>query len=159
MVPAHAQVRFVDGHIFVGHADSNHLVPIDARSGADSTPTANDPVQLLLIACAGCVGIDVVDYLHTSRKKIRSLVLKVEAVRFPDPPKVIRSLGFHLTVAGDEMNDDLVKRAITVSLTKYCSVSLSLDRSVQFSARAMVNDREVPQWEIARDPAIYSRVT
>lgn len=137
--------------------NSSHWIPIDTAAASGGDGGANDPVQLLIIAAAGCSAIDITDFLHKSRKSFRDFVLHIEAVRFPTPPKIIRSLKYHLQLTGADIEDDLIKRAFQLSLTKYCSVSLSLDRSVTFHARATLNDREIPEWEIARDAALFSR--
>jgi putative redox protein len=159
VVPTTAVVRFVEGHTFVGKSNANHLVPIDTSESGGGGAGANDPVQLLVIACAGCVAIDTVDIIRKAHKEISRLTMRVSATRFPEPPKVMRSLDFHIEVDGEDIDEVLVRRAVTLSLTKYCSVSLSVDRSVQFAARATINGQEIPAWSIERDPSIYARVT
>jgi putative redox protein len=157
VVPTQAKLQYIDGHTFVAKANSNHLIPLDTGEASGGGGGANDPVQLLVTACAGCVAIDVVDIVRKARHEIRRFTMEISATRFPTPPKIIKALEFHAIVDGETIDEAIVQRAINLSLTKYCTVSLSLDRSVGFTARATINGQETPAWSIARDPAVYER--
>ncbi|MBI5059769.1 OsmC family protein [candidate division KSB1 bacterium] len=157
MVPTSAKVRFLEGNTLIGKANSNHLIPIDTAESSGGGGGANDPVQLLVTACAGCVAIDVVNIIRKARHEIRRLIIDVSATRFPAPPKVLRTLEFHATIDGEGIGEPIVRRALNLSLTNYCSVSLSLDRSIGFTVGATINGQEIPAWSILRDPAIYAR--
>jgi putative redox protein len=148
-------IRHVDGHTFVARSDSNHWIPFDTGTASGGTAAANDPVQLLTIACGGCVSIDVVNHLKKSRKDFTSFEMELDINRAETTPKIIRGLCFHVLVSGEDISEDLVHRAIELSLTKYCSVSLSLDRSVRFRARITLNGQRGETWDIPRDPSLY----
>jgi putative redox protein len=150
-------IRHVDGHTFVAKSESNHWIPFDTGAASGGFGAANDPFQLFIIACGGCVSIDVVDILKKSRKEFHLYELDVEATRAENHPRIVRSLNFHARVNGDEITEDLVKRALELSLTKYCSVSQSVDRSVPFKARITLNGKRGETWEIPRDPSLYDR--
>lgn len=157
MVPTKVNVHYVQGHLFVGKSNSDHWVTIDTASQSGGEDGAADPVQYLVLACAGCSAIDITDFLKKSRKSIQSFALNVEADRFPEPPKILRRLTYHAVVESSDTTEELLVRAINLSLTKYCSVSLSLDRSVNFFARATLNGQEIPSWEVPRDPTLFER--
>lgn len=127
MATAKAFVRHVEGFTLIGKAASDHWVPVDSDSISNLRPAANNPVQLLLIACAGCVMTDVVDILTKGRHEFSQMEMEMEAVR----------------------------RAVELSLTKYCSVSLSLDRSTRFFARITLNGTSGEPWEILRNFELY----
>ena len=72
-------------------------------------------------------------------------------------PKSCAGFCFHAIVDGPDITLAQVRRALDLSLTRYCSVSLSLDRSIRFKARITLNGVRGETWEIARDEAIYAR--
>jgi putative redox protein len=144
-------LKYLDGHTFVAKSDSNHWIPLDTGEKSGGSAAASDPFQLLTIAATGCCAIDVVDILKKSRKEIRALEIETEIERVNSVPKVLRSLHFHLRVHGEEFTPDQIRRAIELSLTKYCSVALSLDRSVRFSAQFTLNGVTSEPWNIQRE--------
>jgi len=150
-------IRHVDGHAFMAKSDSNHWIPFDTGVPSGGSGAANDPVQLFIIACGGCVSIDVVNFLKKSRKDVTLYELDLEATRAETQPRIVRALSFNAKVNGENISEDLVKRALELSLTKYCSVSLSLDRSVIFKARVTLNGVRGELFEIPRDAALYDR--
>lgn len=150
-------IRHVDGHTLVAKSDSNHWVPLDTGTASGGTAAANDPFQLFMIGCGGCSLVDVVDILAKSRKNPTRLELFMDVARAETIPKVIRKLSLSFHVDGPDITVELVRRAIELSLTKYCSASLSLDRSVIFEALITLNGYAHEPFEIARDAAIFER--
>ena len=148
-------IRQVDGHTLMANSDSNHWIPLDTATVSSGTGAANEPFQLFVIACGGCMLIDVVDILTKSRKNPTRLELNVEAVRAETAPKILRRISFDLRVDGPNISIETVRRAIELSLTKYCSASLSLDRSIIFEARITLNETAHEPFEIPRNAALF----
>jgi putative redox protein len=152
-----AHIRHASGHTFLAKAESNHWLPMDSALAPGEPFAANNPVQILVMACGGCVSIDIIDILKKSRKDVTRYEMEVEATRAESNPKILKSLCFHALVDGPGITFELMQRALELSLTKYCSVSLSLDRSVKFKARITLNGDRSETWEIPRNPAIFER--
>jgi len=136
-------------------ADSNHWIPIDTGTASGGTAGASDPFQLFLIGVGACSLVDVVDILTKGRKEIRELNLEVEVKRSERHPKVVRAVRYHFQISGEDVTLDVARRAIELSLTKYCSVSLSLDRSVTFTVHLALNGEESQPFEIERDASVF----
>lgn len=110
------------------------------RFGATSASTAivvdgdsvagPSPVQLLAIALASCMAIDVVDILGKGRHRFTSFRTTLSGVRAPEPPRRLLSvdLRFHLHGAVPEA---AVARAVSLSREKYCSVWHSLRQDIE----------------------------
>jgi putative redox protein len=147
----------VDGHTLVAKSDSNHWIPLDTGTASGGTAGANDPFQLFIIACGGCTLVDVVDILTKGRKNPTRLELNVEAVRAEAVPKILRKLSFDYRVDGPDISAETVRRAVELSLTKYCSASLSLDRSIIFEVRITLNGETHEPFIIPRDTALFDR--
>ena len=152
-----AHIRQVDGHTLMAKSDSNHWIPLDTGAASGGTGAANDPFQLFVIACGGCTLMDVVDILAKGRKTLTRLELNMEATRAETVPKILRKLSFHYDVDGPDLSVETVRRAIELSLTKYCSASLSLDRSIVFEARITLNGEAHEPFIIPRDAALFGR--
>jgi len=146
-----AILRYVDGHVFVAKSDSNHWVPIDTGTASGGTNAANDPFQLFVIGFSGCSMVDIVDILKKSRKNMSKLEMHVDVTRAETIPKIIRAIEFHLHAEGDDTALDTLKRALELSLTKYCSASISLDRTIPFAGRISLNGKTSESWSIIRD--------
>ncbi len=109
------------------------------RGGAPGGPTivldadAKDgpgPMLGLLIAAAGCTGADVVSILEKSQVKLRKYLTTIAGVRAEDHPKRYRSIHLDFTLAGDGLDEAKARRAIDLSITKYCSVFNSLNPDI-----------------------------
>lgn len=98
--------------------------------------------------------MDLVFILGKARKSFTRFEMEVEALRAETHPRRIVSLHFHATFAGELTGDDITK-AMNLSLTKYCSVSLSLDRSVEFKASYTCNGTPGPEWIVPRNLETY----
>jgi putative redox protein len=136
-------------------ADSNHWIPLDTEATSGGTGGANNPFQLFLIGVGACSLVDVVDILTKGRKSVRELALDVEVKRAETHPKIVRAAHYHFRIAGDDITADAARRAIELSLTKYCSASLSLDRSVTFTVHLTLNGEAFEPRVVPRDPDLY----
>jgi putative redox protein len=114
----------------------------DTRFGVTSGPNAlvldgagdagPSSTQVLLIALAGCMAIDVLTILQKGRHGLTGLRATIAGERAPDPPRrfVRVSLGFHI---GGEVPAAAVERAIALSREKYCSVWHSLRQDIELT--------------------------
>ena len=87
------------------------------------------PKSLLLSGLAGCSGIDVVDILKKMRVTFSDLSIDVEAELTEEHPKVFKDIFITYTIRTDPSNEDKVKKAIDLSLEKYCGVSAMLKKN------------------------------
>ncbi len=140
---------------FLAKADSNHWVPFDAGPVSGGTNGANSPFEALVLACGGCVSMDMVFILGKSRKTFTRFDMEVQATRAETHPRRLTSLHFHAQLDGQDLTPDSVEKALTLSLTKYCAVSLSLDRSVPFTASFTINGVPGAEWSVERNPSLY----
>ena len=128
-----ATVRWAGRMTFVGKAGTNHLVPMDTSPEFDGDDSATKPLELLLIALGGCTGMDVVPLLKKMRQDVTAVELNITAERSEDHPKVYTRIDLEYVVAGRNLEEDKVKRAVELSQEKYCSVSAILKKSCPVS--------------------------
>ncbi len=121
----HATLTWTNGLAFEGGAPDGPSVTIDGDAAQGPSPMIT-----LLLAAAGCTGADVVSILEKMRVGLSSFRIEVTGTRREEQPKryVALHLVFHL--AGRDLDETRARRAINLSLEKYCSVVHSLARDI-----------------------------
>ncbi len=84
------------------------------------------PMELLLASVAGCSGVDVVLILNKMRVPFTDLRITVEGWRRDEHPRVYTRVFLTYHVWGQGLNPQDVKRAVRLSLEKYCSASATV---------------------------------
>lgn len=109
------------GHAFDSYQNNSK---IEIESGAGFGPKA-----LLLTGLAGCSGIDVVDLLEKMRVPFTDLVIDAEAEQTDEHPRVFKTIHLTYRIKTEEENRDKIKKAIDLSLEKYCGVAAMLKKN------------------------------
>ncbi len=128
-----AKVTLVDGMQFVGSADSGHAVVMDAAPTVGGSNTGSSPMELLLMAFGGCSGMDVISILRKKKQHVSKLELNVKGEQAKDHPHIYTSIHIEYVITGKDISEDAVKRAIELSLEKYCSVGATLGRAAKIT--------------------------
>jgi len=87
------------------------------------------PKALLLSGLAACSGIDVVDILEKMRVEFSDFVIDAEAEQTEEHPKVFKDILVTYRIRTAAENEDKVRKAINLSLEKYCGVSAMLKKN------------------------------
>ena len=87
------------------------------------------PKALLLAGLGGCSGIDVVDILQKMRVEFSNFEIDVETTQTEENPKVFNDIFITYKIKTNKKNEDKVKKAIDLSLEKYCGVSAMLQKN------------------------------
>jgi len=121
-------VRWLDELRFEGGAPGRPPILVDGNSAA-----ATSPVELLLVAAATCTAADVVPILQKQRVALRALEIAVQGTRRETEPRRYTALHFRFTITGAGADEAKARRAIDLSLEKYCSVVASLAPDIRIS--------------------------
>ncbi len=98
------------------------------------------PTELLLISMGSCTSDDVLSILKKMRQEVRSYSCEVDGLKKDDPPRVLKYANVTYRFYGN-INPDNARKAIHLSLKKYCSVSIMLERGgVNVSYSMFIND-------------------
>ena len=92
-------------------------------------------MELVALASAGCTASDVISILQKKQQQVTQFEVNVAAVRAADHPKVFTEIDLEYVVTGHDIDPKAVERAIDLSLTKYCSVNLMLEKAVKINHR------------------------
>ena len=88
------------------------------------------PMELVLMALAGCTGMDTADILRKKRQQVESMEVRARGTRAEDHPRVYTAIELEYVVSGADVSEEAVARSIELSMNKYCSVSAMLAPSV-----------------------------
>ena len=119
-------------HEFDSYHDENKI-QIDGDKGNGYGPKA-----LLLAGLAGCSGVDVVDILEKMRVDFSDLVIETEAEQTDEHPKVFTEILVTFRFKTDSKNEDKVRKAIELSLEKYCGVSAMLRKNSPINYKLVI---------------------
>jgi len=87
------------------------------------------PKALLLSGLAGCSGIDVIDILGKMKVSFSHFSMEVEADQTEEHPKVYKEILIIYRMKTEAENEEKIKKAIELSLDKYCGVSAMLKKN------------------------------
>ena len=90
------------------------------------------PMESVLMAAAACSSIDVEIFLKKMRQDFDKIEVDVKSKRVDDVPAVFESIHLHYTIYGD-VKEEKAKKAVSMSMDKYCSVSIMLKSSVEIT--------------------------
>lgn len=120
-------VRWTQNLQFVGlDADKRSLV-LDGLPEAGGEGTGFRPMQLLLIALAGCTAMDVASILRKQRQDLTALEVFATGHRVEEHPRIFDQIRVEYVLRGRNLDRASIEHAISLSETKYCSVAAMLD--------------------------------
>ncbi len=109
------------GLAFSGSAEGKPPIAVDSDG-----KTGPGPMEVLLLALAGCTGGDVVSILEKMKFPVKALSVEVAGERRAEHPKRYTSIVLTYRVNAPRAPEERVRHAIDLSLEKYCSVTHSL---------------------------------
>ena len=128
-----ARVKWVENTLMVGQSESGHAVAMDGPPDAGGENLGLRPMEMILLGMGGCTQFDVVHILRKSRKEVTLCEVEMEAERAESEPKVFTRIHVHFRVAGPDLTEKAVERAVNLSAEKYCSASIMLGKSVEIT--------------------------
>jgi putative redox protein len=123
-----AQLNWRSGLEFEGHTPKGATTIIDGDG--KSTP---GPMPTLLLTAAACASTDVVMMLEKMRVKLASLTVDLTGTRREEEPRRYVAIALNYRMRGEGLDEAKARRAVDLSIQKYCSVIHSLAPDIQLS--------------------------
>lgn len=130
-------IRVNNSFHYEAHTDDKITVDIDANSEIGGEGKGARPMELLLMGVAGCASIDLGLILKKQKQELTDYKVEVTAERNDNLARNFKSINLHFILFGD-LEDFKVASAIDLTLTKYCSAVLSLDKEVEITSTYMI---------------------
>lgn len=132
--------------IFTGRTNEGYELEFDAHVQWGCKPT-----DALLLSLAGCMGIDVVTFLQKMKVGLAGFRIEITGQRNPTPPQYFKTVEIILKIAGKNLDEKKVERAVSLSHEKYCSVYNSLRKDMVVKVKWLLEDREPGKEEVITD--------
>ena len=130
--------RINDDYLFECKNAVGNTILLNNNSQSESSEGVS-PMETILMAVAGCSGIDMVSILKKQRQEITKFSAEVEGERIEvDEAKPFKSIKVKFFLEG-EIDPKKAKKAGELSFEKYCSVSKTLEPNVEISYEVSVN--------------------
>lgn len=133
------QVEWRGGLSFETEVDGFKIM-LDARSEAGGNSRGPRPKPLMMVALAGCTGMDVASLLKKMRIEVESLKVSVEGELTEEHPRHYVSMHILYDFKGKDLPLDKLQRAVELSQDKYCGVSESYRKAMKLSYEIKVTD-------------------
>lgn len=122
-----AKLTYTGGLQFVAQAGSGHAIVLDSDPAVGGQNSGLRPMELLAIGLGGCSGMDVASILRKKKEKLTGLEISVEGKKAEDYPQKYTDMHIEFVVKGRDISEEAVKKAIDLSMNKYCSVKATLE--------------------------------
>ena len=121
-----ARIKWVENVMFVAESGTGHAIVLDGAAESGGKNLGMRPMELMALGVGSCSSYDVVTILKKARQKITSCEAEISSKRVDSTPAVFESIHLHFKVAGSELSEKQVERAIELSADQYCSASIML---------------------------------
>ena len=127
-----AHVALVEGDRFTATTGSGGHTPLEPTN--DAAPTgAISPMEALLVALGGCLGMSVAPILRKKRQQVTRYEVHVSGAVSERLPRVFETITVEHVIAGSDLDASAIERALTLAETRYCGVSAMLRTSVEIT--------------------------
>ena len=134
--------RINDDYLFECTNSVGNSILLDNLSASENSKGVS-PMESLLMAVAGCSGIDMVSILKKQRQEITDFKAEVEGERVEvDEAKPFKTIMLKFFVEGN-IDPKKAERAAALSFEKYCSVSKTLEPNVTVNYEVYVNGEKI----------------
>jgi putative redox protein len=131
--------RLNTAYHFEATNDTGNTVQMDGSPDIGGENLGARPMQLVLMALAGCTSIDVVSILKKMKQQVDTYDVVVEAQREEGKvPSLFTEIHIQYVLTG-VLDRERVHHAIELSAEKYCSVSKILEPTAKITWGFTVN--------------------
>ena len=114
---------------FEAKDENGHVVRMDSNPSSGGLDFGVRPMQMLLMGLGGCSAIDVIMILKKQRQEVRDYKMIIKGEReVGKEPSLWKNITIEFHIYGN-VDEDKAKKAVDLSLNKYCSVAATLTGS------------------------------
>jgi putative redox protein len=117
-----------------------HKITMDLDIESGGQNKGPKPKPLLLVALAGCTGMDVVSILKKMRVEPDYFNIKAEGDVTEEHPKHYTRIHLVYEFQGKDLPMDKLEKAISLSQEKYCGISETLRKTVTITSEIKILD-------------------
>lgn len=134
--------RLDDKFHFLGANAAGNTLHLDTGPEEGGSGQGVGPMQAVVMALGGCSGIDIVSILKKQRQELASFDTEITYERAEgETPALFTVMHVHYIFSGN-LNPDKVRRAVDLSISKYCSVARILEKTVPITVTWSINGQD-----------------
>jgi len=119
---------------------NGHKLMIDADEAVGGRNLGPRPKPLLLVALAGCTGMDVISILGKMRVSPEYFNVRVDAGMTEEHPKYYDRIHLIYEFRGQDLPMDKLEKAVNLSQERYCGVSVMLGKAARLTHEIRILD-------------------
>jgi putative redox protein len=117
---------------------TGHKIITDLTKEAGGDDKGYSPKRLMLMALAGCTGIDIASIAAKMKLEISKFRIIVEADVNDSHPKSYESMHVVFEFTGKDLPPEKLKRAVELSEEKYCGVVAVYRKAIKMSSEIRI---------------------
>ena len=131
--------RWLSDLAFEAEVDG-HKVYMDSSMEHGGKNTGPRPKPLMMIALAGCTGMDVAAILKKMKVELEAFSVEVEGDITEDHPKRFEGMKVIYRVKGKNISRKSVEKAVNLSSTRYCGVSANYEKAFPITHEIIIEE-------------------
>jgi putative redox protein len=133
------ELNFLGGMAFETEING-HKLYIDADESVGGKNSGPRPKAMMMLALAGCTGMDVVSILRKMRLEYDSLTIGIEAELDDEFPKPYTYMKVVYKFRGKDLSLEKIQKAVDLSKERYCGVSANYKDSFPVEHEIRINE-------------------
>ena len=121
-----ASITWKKNTAFRATTGTGHSTWMDGPAEKGGENKGARPMEMLLVGIGGCSSYDVTQMLQKSRQKVEDCTCEITAERADAVPAVFTAIHLHFVIAGENLDEKKIARAVSLSAEKYCSASIMM---------------------------------
>ncbi|MGE0020817.1 MAG: OsmC family protein [Draconibacterium sp.] len=139
MATEQIKVNWLENMAFEAEVNG-HKIIIDAAEPVGGENRGPRPKPLMLVALAGCTGMDVVSILKKMRVEVESYSVRVEGDLTEEHPKQFFQMRIIHEFKGKDLPMDKLEKAVNLSEERYCGVSAMYRKVIGITTEIRIQD-------------------
>ena len=117
-----------------------HKIMIDTAEEFGGNNEGPKPKTLMLVALAGCTGMDIASMLRKMKVAFEDLQVNVEGELTETHPRHFEKMHITYRLKGKDISLEKVERAVDLSQNTYCGVSFNYKSSIKMSRGIIIEE-------------------
>jgi len=122
---------------FIAAVDG-HKIIVDANESVGGNNEGPRPKSLMMVALAGCTGMDVISILVKMKVDVSFFNVKVEGETKDEHPKKFERMKIIYEISGNNVDLEKVKKAVDLSVSRYCGVNANYKDSMEMDYEIVI---------------------
>lgn len=139
MAKQEVKVNWLENMAFKAEV-SGHEIMLDAAEAVGGENRGPRPKPLLMVALAGCTGMDVVSILKKMRVEVDDFNVRIESDVSEEHPKQYTQMHVIYEFKGKGLPMEKLQKAVSLSEERYCGVSAMFKKAIEITSEIKISN-------------------